>query len=438
MKKVFPIIFCLLYMFINSTAQIRPVVNPAVQHIRRTATDIIRQQFINEATKFDLGNPVPANVQPWSITGGSLMTFEKGKVYQSVNTGFHAVPTKFDFFQVTGFPLTDEMEDGLNRVQVFQKMTLYYITSANIVRQFKFQNNAYTTLYPPEMPVKEAYFKIYLLGITCNKATNDDVLERDGKGDEVYILSSFYDVDKNNHSTFHLSCRTRVLGDVNNVDWLTGPNLRIKCGSKSNLGGIADGDSYPNNPPYEMRNTPLTPNRNGLITQFPATIYEGYITDDSTKILLMPTIWEKDNDPDILNSFLSIFTTGPLVGDINRLLGQIKTGLDPHINTGTATQYFGNIFYSLDGDNNVFRSVEVNKNIFGDPHDRPIGMYDAGGSYRFKPTVMRLGYAEALQLANMDALGVGINGVFKIDYVDDPALRGNYTLYFRIEKMNGN
>lgn len=428
-------------------AQISISNNKAVISQKPAATDFLKNQMIAKAREKNLGNPLQGFQSPipymQGTMRGSVQKFERGNVYFQYYTGAHAVPQKFvsEFEAIRnidpiGFPITDELQDGANSMQVFENAVLSFYKDRNAVVLWHLKERASTTSYTSDYPKKYGYYRITLTGFTCNHSTNDDILERDGKGDEIYISSSYFDIDKDGNTSQRINNRTRVFGDVNKPEWIAGPSARILFGSKSAFGGIESRNSYPSNTPYSLSNMPDYPAPN-RVASIPYVIYEGTLTDEENQAVVVPTVWEWDGDgEDGLNVFLRFITGAGLIDLTNYQLGVIADNANYSDNSKTQLRYLGNILYTFN-DQHPGSRVTVSKNIIGDPKDRPVGMYDDGDHFSFRPIAMKLSYKEAEQLCNLNALGVG-NGIFKIDYIDDPALQGNYTLYFKIEKLRGN
>lgn len=428
-------------------AQISAIsVNKAVVNQKPAATDFLKTQMSAKAREKNFGNPLQGYSAPVYYAqgnmNGSVQKFERGNVYYQYYTGIHAVPQKFvPEFEATrnvdplGFPVTDELQDGANSMQVFENAILYYYKDRGGVVVWHLKERASTTSYVSDYPKKYGYYRITLTGFTCNHPTNDDVLERDGKGDEVYISTSYFDVDRNGNTTQRANNRTKVFGDVNKPEWIAGPGSRILFGSKSAFGGIDSRNSYPGTP-YSLSTAPDYPFP-GRTATIPYVVYEGTLTEDENQAVVVPTVWEWDGDgEDGLNVFLRFITGAGLIDLTNYQLGVIADNANYSDNSKTQFRYLGNILYTFNNEHPGSR-VTVSKNIIGDPKDRPVGMYDDGDHFSFRPIAMKLGYKDAEQLCNLNALGIG-NGIFKIDYIDDPALQGNYTLYFKIEKLRGN
>lgn len=86
--------------------------------------------------------------------------------------------------------------------------------------------------------------RISFAGFDCYRETWDDILQSDGKGDEVYFNFGFSLANKSGNTKLKYEKRTAVYGDA------TGPfSNRISAGSCTDLfgnqrGGIKAGDTY--------------------------------------------------------------------------------------------------------------------------------------------------------------------------------------------------
>jgi hypothetical protein len=79
--------------------------------------------------------------------------------------------------------------------------------------------------------------------------------------------------------------------------------------------------------------------------------------------------------------------------------------------------------------------VVVNRNVFGDPKDRPVGMLlnEATNQYLYYPVGLQLNYEIASAISETD-MGYG-KGIFGMQFRDHQDLKGDYTIYIQIEKI---
>jgi hypothetical protein len=253
-------------------------------------------------------------------------------------------------------------------------------------------------------------FRVTLTGFTVNKQTSDNILESDGKGDEVYFVidSARYDgysdrggaplvyappngrdrlvVDGN--ITERHSLQSVVLGDVNNQN----NPPRICAGSMSHAGGLRTGDRYPTNEPWNVSGALRT-------DRLPMLLWEGELRDQRDLLVLIPTIWEWDGGnmemraqyTDCVNRCLT--TSGPLRWDY--IPGRDVLGAG----------------------------------------DRPIGLVHNGNDW--KPSELFLTFATAQRAATTSPSRYG-TGVVELRYGFPPNTfepTEDYSIYLKIERL---
>jgi len=255
-------------------------------------------------------------------------------------------------------------------------------------------------------------FRVTLTGFTVNRQTDDNILEADGKGDEVYVVAelaqydSYYEYGRrpgfsednilislggNNgfHGRGNLTLRKSLfsvlMGDINNQ---RNPP-RIQAGSASNLGGLRTGDRFPSNEPWNLNGTPL-PDR------LPMLLWEGELRRGQDFVMIIPTIWEWDGaNPQLRSQFTQ---------DVN--------------------YYFTQSTYRDDGF--VWRAF-AGGDVAG-AGDRPIGML---GIYGWVPQGLTLNFDTALRAAISSPSRIG-TGVAEIRYAAETE---DYSLYFKVERL---
>lgn len=130
-------------------------------------------------------------------------------------------------------------------------------------------------------------YRITLLGFSALNPTADDILDSDGKMDEIMPLALVRRYDPQTGS---------VIGDPTAArGYIHGDNqgkfrARIRAGSASNTGGIQKNDVFPSGLMQGVTGSPST------IT-FPLKVWEGFLTRDREILLIYPTLWETDDAP---------------------------------------------------------------------------------------------------------------------------------------------
>lgn len=185
--------------------------------------------------------------------------------------------------------------------------------------------------------------RISFAGFDCYRETWDDILQTDGKGDEVYFNFGFSLASKTGYTKLKYEKRTPVYGDA------TGRfSNRISAGSCTDLfgnamGGIKAGDIF---------------RCNDIIGEFDM--------ENGDFLTIVPTAWEQDPISDNLNSFTS--TMGSFYAAMNQRLGPLMTGFN--IATGNIK---GIIFQTTAlGVSKIMAGGDQGE--LGKPGTRPIGM----------------------------------------------------------------
>lgn len=169
------------------------------------------------------------------------------------------------------------------------------------------------------------------------------------------------------------------------------------------------GDSFPNDP--SVLSGSATADR------APMLLFEGELTS-SQVLVVVPTIWEQDGPDDLLTYLGRAFN--PILANSARTVGP-------------APEYPGLLGRILATEGDLGVDVHVAAGVFGDPHDRPIGMQPGGNNYYFYPQRLRFNFADANE-ASRTGFGYG-NGVIPITYKDAAALQGNYTIFVQIQRL---
>lgn len=262
---------------------------------------------------------------------------------------------------------------------------------------------------PPPPP--RARFHITINGFTVNRETVDDALERDGKRDEVFLLSQWRLSEGGRLVGDSGLLRSRVMGDP------TGRSDRVAAGSArpgfftpGSVGGLMTGDSFPTGTPALLSGPPTA-------DRVPMLLFDGTLGAGQV-LVLFPTVWEQDGPDDILTAFSRVFN--PVLD-----LGARAVGPAP--------EHPGLLGEILGSERGLGSETRVGLGIFGDPRDRPVGMVLGRDSYFFIPQRLRL----TLDLADRASrfnFGLG-DGVIPVRYRDSDGLQGDYTLFVQIRRL---
>ncbi len=170
----------------------------------------------------------------------------------------------------------------------------------------------------PANPTEEetrGRFRVTLTGFLVNHQTFDMVLERDGRGDEVYAMVNWAELAPTNRILGALRRRQSVnYGDTSGrpgpITLITGldhlpPFWTIKAGSASReTGGLVTGDHYP--APFDHPGDPMGARPMDRGRFIPMVLWEGELRQGGRSpnaVVLLPTIWENDNITLMLNAW---------------------------------------------------------------------------------------------------------------------------------------
>jgi hypothetical protein len=268
----------------------------------------IERLINNKASELQLGKPLsqirradpPRRLSP--KTEIWMQEFQNGRVYWIPVTG--AVGIKGDILtrwlsdggeRGSGIPLSDEApcnRDGQEgRAQLFEFTLAYWIASTREVLIVPSEPNEWLSLSwcstPSRRTENSGRFQVNLTGFTVEQQTNDNIVETDGKGDEVFIVAEVAQyahregLNGRPRITLRRTLTSIVMGDANNQEV-----PRIRAGRAGENGGLLTGDNFPTNEPWRQVGT-LSRNR------LPMTVWEGELSEGL--VIIVPTIWEWDD-----------------------------------------------------------------------------------------------------------------------------------------------
>ena len=199
-----------------------------------------------------------------------------------------------------------------------------------------------TTKPRPVDPLQGRY-RVSITGFTVGSQTYDHLLGMDGKGDEVWLATHVLQLDTTSTSLVVANKvqTSAVFGDV------SGFSYRTKAGTAGSTGGLVTGNVFP---PAK-----------GLVGTggFPLVLWEGNLVQGRSAVMIVPTIWEWDNNPELFGNWLTgrhSFLTRLLQPDRVAMI-LLNASLDP-VEMGSPGLY-------------------VRTNMYADPRDRPIGLKPA-------------------------------------------------------------
>ncbi len=297
------------------------------------------------------------------------------------------------------------------------------------------------TVDAKEMRARDNYYRVVVKGFTCNRETSDDMLERDGKRDEVYLSSISYMLTAQGQTIPRtlLKRRSRTMGDVNNR---AREERRCMAGSAfGNLGGIQTGDQVPGVEPWRNKMSA----RGDLL---PYILWEGELPAGGDQVVIYPTLFEYDGPDDVLTSIWERSLIANVAKTATFLPVHIFMGVtglgrqsyynddDPGIHPApTVAQNYPNQFFQLNLQGQNLLLPEYSSFIVdpGRPGDRPVGLTYQAGKFFYNPLQLRLDNNGINQLSQAD-FGYG-RGIVPIRFKDQDEWKGDYTLYVSFEKV---
>lgn len=244
-----------------------------------------------------------------------------------------------------------------------------------------------------------ATFRLRLHGFVVHRQTWDDTVRTDGRGDEVYLVYNSDTVD------------------------ITGRNDTKRTSAWGALSAthraLQTGDRFPAGPwPAEAHATS-------------APLFEAELIQGRTAGIFIPAIFESDGFDEIAIAY-------------NRAVYASRTAIQTVIAkliNGPALTHARQILrrgetLGLDG---LTASVLHGEGFTGERGDRPVGMVPppprrSTATYTFVPQGLVLTYDAANAIVRNDLFGAG-PGVVVVTYRDDERLRGEYSLYFLVDRI---
>lgn len=303
----------------------------------------------------------------------------------------------------------------------------------------------------PAAPAKTTgRYRVSIAGFKVNHETFDDQLERDGKRDEVYVTAWAQVIDRATGAArapgvIHQSA---VHGDTWNLPG------RILAGTASDRGGIKTGDRVGATPGLGRAFSSTVP------YSFPMEVWVGTLSDATDTLLVMPVLWEKDND-DSASRWWTNFVSQEWAGELGRWLANLKPSI-----TEITDNRVGSEFYSGGPRTAANTYTMTHLGSYWDPihpletgararsfvnlrpgSDRPIGMdagifvyrdhviaisreaIEAGLARRIQPSSEPVWFTVRLRDRDLDGMPTRSPG--------DPwlAMEGDYELYLAAERL---
>ncbi len=269
-------------------------------------------------------------------------------------------------------------------------------------------------------------YRITLLGFNALNPTDDDILDSDGKKDEIMpaVYVRLFDQASGNPLGAGTYPHGLIHGDNQGKF-----RQRIRAGTASNSGGIQKNDVFPAGLMQGAIGSPST-------TTFPLKVWEGPLTRDREALVLYPSLWESDDAPSRWYD-----------GYLSSLPPRTIDALNPSTPTGSKVRQALDApgISEIRGDNG-FQMDTWGPNATG---DRPIGIESvpSGGGFFDRVIVLNQRKIEEALAApakypGMPAGTIGLSftegGVIRVTGTPDPMswnFPANYVLYLRVEAL---
>jgi len=291
-----------------------------------------------------------------------------------------------------------------------------------------------STVYPPSVAVtgveEHGRFRVTMTGFFVNTATVDGVLLTDGSGDEVYALVNFAELFSNNR-VFGAIQRKKSLnyGDISGSATPAGALQHrgagqgtVQLGRATLTGGLIASDRFP-----AIGDRPTGDPANAMAVDrgrfLPMILWEGELRRGGTHpnaVVLLPTIWENDNIPGMLNMYqrqADTFIRRFAANSSRFIVGGARRDLMEQVDT---------VGYYTPQRNDFDRPIGVG----GQPYD-PLSATPEPAT--FIPAVMLLTYSSAQTAI---ASNSATPGRVEVRYADGQRYGpGNYTIFLVIERL---
>lgn len=264
-----------------------------------------------------------------------------------------------------------------------------------------------------------ARYRVTINGFRVDRETMDDPLQRDGKGDEIYVAVYVAEYNSKNGQRLRSDVvRTPVFGDKSGF----GADRNL-AGSAGSSGGLKRSDSYPGtNPAVRTR----APSR----LDMPFIVWEGELIAGENHLVVIPSIWEWDGSAGGLDVWSnSLRSSAP----------EARYQLQLALQQAVAEKRFSGWPGAHLSPPSFWGRSDAIPPMVG---DRLIGLVapTAGGvHYKYFDRALAINreFAEA-ELARTAQTSLP-PGVSSLRFMDDPSLNdqfgGDYMLYLQVERL---
>ena len=267
-------------------------------------------------------------------------------------------------------------------------------------------------------------YRLVFLGVKVTTPVSDDILDFDGKGNEIYAAAFWATTPQTPSQPAAQGgfARSLVHGDTNNFP------ARIRAGSAGPTGGLRAGDFVPS-PTVQF----VQPGVAGESDRFPLRLWEGELVESGPIVAVIPIVFEWNASNHTAWDYWANYWSGG--GNILQKLGDamranLSAPLAPQPLFGTWTVY--------DPTKTVFDAHEERPSLPGftvaADRDRPIGLINTSTP----GTVPQYGHKTVgftLTRRRVEAALAGQSlKLLQLTWSD--AASGNYTGYFQLERLS--
>ncbi len=148
-------------------------------------------------------------------------------------------------------------------------------------------------------------YRLVALGFQVQQQSPDDLLDKDGRGNEVYVAAAVTVTTRSLSMPQVNTVRGGSYGDVGN----SGKAFprRYQAGSASRGGGLATGDIVPVGLNLGAPTSAVSP------SAFPVVLWEGRLNDQGM-VVVHPTLWEEDLEQTAYNKWVGKVTAAAQAG----------------------------------------------------------------------------------------------------------------------------
>lgn len=269
-------------------------------------------------------------------------------------------------------------------------------------------------------------YRVVANGFRVVHATYDDMLQRDGKGDEVFGAFMMFHINRASSQVLDRDLRhTLVHGDVN------GQSGRVQAGTASSMGGLVTGDFFPavTDPSQRYGAQPTD-------TQFPFLVWQGTLTDQQDAVIIFPTLWEWDGNSQGYDQWYSNeMTQAPNILTDPVVRQSLSSPTIQLIAPAGSTGVAGGPAISV-GQVVAMANLDLQAVLLAGSFDRPIGVMGLSTAPKLPRRAIVL-TREKIEttLGLKPSASSGIMAVALVDAPWIPDLQGSYVLYLQVERI---